>query len=60
MENSLDFQEIVNLNLKLHYFFGNMYPKFDSASKVTEYVIRALIFAGKESEFCKISYIKSV
>lgn len=47
MVERLDFQEIVNLNLKLHYFFGNLYPDFDTKGKILEYVIRAAIFVGK-------------
>lgn len=47
MENELDFEEIVNLNLKIHHFFGNLYPVFDSKRKILEYVIRAIIFVGK-------------
>lgn len=43
----VDFQEIVNLNLKLHYFFGNLYPDFDTRRNIIDYVIRATIFVGK-------------
>lgn len=51
MKAGLDFEEIVNLNLKVHYFFGNLYPDFDSKSKILEYVIRAIIFVGELKNF---------
>lgn len=47
METTFDFEEVVNLNLKIHYFFGNLYPDFDSKGKTIEYMIRAIIFVGE-------------
>lgn len=45
--SSLDFEEVVSLNMKLHYFFGNLYPEFNTNAKIIEYVVRATIFVGE-------------